>query len=107
MKKVYIIGDSISLHYGEYFAAAGDEFSVYPGIGGVALPSLRLKLFHDALQDLSALKLCESLYDRDFVLKLMEEDQMPITFKKYPRDINYLPTLREKVNAAIAAKICK
>ena len=92
---------------GEYFAAAGDEFSVYPGIGGVALPSLRLKLFHDALQDLSALKLCESLYDRDFVLKLMEEDQMPITFKEYPRDINYLPTLREKVNAAIAAKICK
>ena len=92
---------------GERFTPAGDAFSVYPGIGGVALPSLRLKLFHDALQDLSALKLCESLYGREYVLNLMEEGENPITFKEYPRDINYLPTLREKVNAAIAAKICK
>ena len=90
---------------GERFTPAGDAFSVYPGIGGVALPSLRLKLFHDALQDLAAFKLCESLYGREYVLNLMEEGETPITFKEYPRDINYLPTLREKVNAAIAAKL--
>ncbi len=88
----------------ERFGPSGDAFSVYPGRCGEPLPSMRLKLFHDALQDLSALKLCESLYDREFVLNLME-DEMPITFKKYPRDINYLPGLRDKVNAAIAKKV--
>jgi len=88
----------------ERFGPAGDAFSVYPAISGEALPSMRLKLFHDALQDLAALNLCESLYDREFVLNLME-DEMPITFKKYPRDINYLPGLRDKVNAAIAKKV--
>lgn len=92
---------------GEYFAGSGDPFSVYPGIGGVPLPSLRLKLFHDALQDVAALKLCESLYNKDFVIGLMEEGEEPITFSEYPRDINYLPNLREKVNAAIAAKVGK
>lgn len=90
---------------GERFAPAGDAFSVYPGCGGEALPSMRLKLFHDALQDVRALKLCESLYDKEFVLNLMEEGETPITFSEYPRDITYLPRLREKVNAAIAAKL--
>lgn len=90
---------------GERFSPAGDCFSVYPGVHGEALPSMRLKLFHDALQDLGALKLCESLYDKAFVLHLMEEGEAPITFSAYPRDITYLPALREKVNAAIAAKL--
>lgn len=90
---------------GEYFGPAGDAFSVYPGMDGEALPSLRLKVFHDALQDLRALKLCESLYDKAFVLGLMEEGGAPITFSEYPREIGYLPKLREKVNQAIADKI--
>jgi len=90
---------------GERFSPAGDCFSVYPAEDGTALPSIRLKLFHDALQDLAALKLCEQLYDKAFVLNLMEENIAPITFAEYPRDMTYLPTLREKVNAAIAAKV--
>ena len=90
---------------GECFAPSGDTFSVYPGPRGEALPSLRLKLFHDALQDLAAFKLCESLYSKEFVLNLMEEGEMPITFFDFPRDNVYLVSLREKVNAAIAAKI--
>lgn len=90
---------------GERFSPAGDCFSVYPGENGEALPAMRLKLFHDALQDLRALKLCESLYDKEFVIRLMEEGEEPITFSEYPRDITYLPNLREKVNAAIAAKL--
>jgi len=90
---------------GERFGPAGDAFSVYPGAGGEALPSLRLKLFHDALQDLSALRLCETLYNREFVLNLMEQGHFPITFSEYPRNIRYLPELRERINAAIAAKL--
>ena len=33
----------------------------------------------------------------------MEEGEAPITFSEYPRDITYLPNLREKINAAIKA----
>lgn len=90
---------------GERFAPAGDTFSVYPAADGTALPSIRLKLFHDALQDLAALRLCESLYDKAFVLSLIEEHDTPVTFADYPRDKTYLPRLREKVNAAIRAKL--
>lgn len=95
----YVITD------GEYFSPAGDTFSVYPASNGEALPSMRLKLFHDALQDLAALKLCESLYDRKFVLNLMESNEMPITFSEYPRTTAYIPNLREKINTAIVAKV--
>jgi hypothetical protein len=45
------------------------------------------------------------LYDKAFVLGLMEEGEAPITFSEYPREIGYLPKLREKVNQAIADKI--
>ena len=90
---------------GECFAPSGDTFSVYPGYGGEPLPSIRLKLFHDALQDLAAFKLCERLYGKEFVLNLMEEGEGPITFSQFPRDNGYILSLREKVNAAIAAKV--
>ncbi len=89
---------------GECLAPAGDTFSVYPGMKGMPLASLRLKYFHDALQDLAAFKLCESLYSKEFVLGLIEEE-MPVTFIDYPRDLEYLPNLREKINAAIAKKV--
>ena len=82
-----------------------DTFSVYPASNGEALPSMRLKLFHDALQDLAAFKLCESLYSKEFVLNLMEEEEGPITFSQFPRDNGYILYLREKINTAIAAKI--
>lgn len=88
---------------GDYFGPAGDAFSVYPGPDGVPYPSLRLLVFHDALQDLGALQLCERLYDRDFVLSLLEAEG-EITFSEYPRNLTFLPDLREKINAAIAAK---
>lgn len=88
---------------GEYFAPAGDAFSVYPAADGTAALSLRLVVFYDALQDLRALKLCESLYSREYVMNLLEGDlDYEITFKKYPHDAEYLLNLRAKVNAAIA-----
>jgi len=88
----------------DYFGPAGDAFSVYPGADGLPLASLRLVVFYDALQDLRAFELCEKLYSREFVMSLIEE-RGPITFKNYPKDAAYLLELREKINAAIAAKI--
>lgn len=91
---------------GDYFSPSGDTFSVYPAPDGTAYESLRLAVFHDALQDVRALKLCESLYGREFVLNLIEEDlDCDITFKEYPRSDKYLLRLREKVNMAIKSCI--
>lgn len=90
---------------GDYFAPAGDTFSVYPAPDGTPYASLRLEVFHDGLQDMRALALCESLYGREYTLKLLEQGTDGITFSEYPRDGAFLPAMRERVNAAIAKKV--
>ncbi len=86
---------------GEYFSPAGDAFSVYPAPDGVAYESLRIGVFHDALQDMRALQLCERLCGRDFVLTLIEKNGEALTFKSYPKDSEFILSTREAVNEAI------
>ncbi len=90
---------------GQLFAPAGDPYSVYPAKDGTAYESLRLCIFNEGLQDLRAMKLCESLYDKDFVVNLLEEDIDPITFSEYPNSAEWLLKTREKINLAIKEKI--
>lgn len=86
----------------DYFAPAGDGYSVYPAPNGTAYESLRLAVFHDALQDMRALELCEKLCGRDFVINLIEEScDCEITFSEYPRKEKYILNLRERANNAI------
>lgn len=87
------------------FFPSGDPYSVYPGKGGQPWPSLRQLVFHEALQDLRALKLCESLYGREYTMQLLESGVEPITFESYPKDADYLLNLRRRINAAIQAKV--
>ncbi len=90
----------------DYFAPAGDPFLVYPGDDGIPEESIRIKLMRDAFQDIRALKRCEELYGREYVIKLIDEAlEKPLTFGEYPKEAEYILNLREKVNAAIAAKI--
>ncbi len=89
---------------GDYFVPSGDCFSVYPGDGGEALETLRIKAFLQALCDLRAMRLAESLCGREAVLALMEEGlDYGITFSKYPIESNYPEQLRERINALIEA----
>lgn len=81
--------------------AAGDSFVVYPGADGKPLASLRLKVFYDALQDMRALQLLESLTSRDFALSLIEEDGQ-ITFSQYPHSDDWQLKTRQKINSEIA-----
>lgn len=90
---------------GQLFAPAGDPYSVYPAKDGTAYESLRLCIFNEGLQDLRAMKLCESLYGKDFVMNLLEEDIDPITFSEYPNSAEWLLKTREKINLAIKEKI--
>ncbi len=93
---------------GDYFAPSGDCFLVYPGEDGYPEESIRLKLMRDAFQDIRALKKCEELYGREYVLNLIDEGlDKPLTFLEYPKEAEYILNLREKVNAAISKKSIK
>ncbi len=84
---------------------SGDAFVVYPGKNG-PIESLRLEVFHEALQDLRALKLLEELIGRKETLKLLEENpDNPITFKQYPTESSWLLSKREQINRKIQEHI--
>ena len=83
---------------------AGDPFLVYPGDDGKPWPSIRLEVFWEALCDLRAFKLLESLTDKEYVMGLIEADG-EITFFDYPRNADHILKLRRKVNEEIAKHI--
>lgn len=87
------------------FAPAGDAHIVYPAPNGDPYESIRLNVFHDALQDVRAFKLCEQLYSREFVINIIEAGIDELTIKKYPCDAEYIINLRERINTAIKEKI--
>jgi hypothetical protein len=81
---------------------SGDAFSVYPGQDG-CIESLRLVVFHDALQDHRALKLLESLEGRPAVLARIRgwfgED---FSIARCPLDPELLLRFRASLDQAIA-----
>lgn len=81
---------------------SGDAFSVYPGEDGKPEESLRAVVFAQALQDIRALELLESLTDREHVMQLVEGGlDAPLTFTEYPHQAAYLLELRQRVNEEI------
>lgn len=88
---------------GDGFAPAGDAFQVYPGRGGEPEESIRIMVTAQALYDLRALELLESLTSRQHVLELIDgELSEPVTFSRYPRSAQWLLNLRAHVNREIA-----
>lgn len=78
---------------------------VYPGEEG-PIESIRLKVFQEALQDLRALQLLETLIGREAVMQSLEEGlEEPITFKCYPRDMEWLLSKRQWMNEEIKANM--
>ena len=90
---------------GDNWVPAGDTLSVYPGFRGTALESLRLLVFHDALQDLRAMQLCESLYSKDEVVAEIEKIfGQTLTFYTCARNEETVLEIREKINEMIKNK---
>lgn len=82
---------------------SGDPFVVYPvDEDGNVVVSTRLHVFCEAMQDLRALKLLESLTDRATTAALLEEVS---DFTVYPRNNEWLLTMRQKVNERIKQQI--
>lgn len=83
---------------------SGDAFLVYPGEDGHPVSSIRLEVFHEALQDMRALELLESFIGKDQVMELLEEGLAePLTFDRYPADHGWILARREAVNRKIQA----
>ena len=77
---------------------SGDAFSVYPYQDG-AVPSLRMKVFYEGLQDLRLLRLLEQKIGRDAVIQFIDDTAgMELTFTNYPKTDAFLFTLREKAH---------
>jgi hypothetical protein len=88
-----------------YSFPSGDAFLVYPGDNG-PVDSIRHEVFREALQDLRALQLLESLIGKEETLKILEEDlNNPVTFSEYPRDLTWSLSTREKINQLIKSKL--
>lgn len=84
---------------------SGDAFLVYPGSDGLPKESIRMMVHYEALCDYRALKLLESLTDKEFILHLIEDElSQPLTFTTFPKSDFYLISLRNRVNAEIAKR---
>ncbi|MDP4132547.1 MAG: DUF4091 domain-containing protein, partial [Bacillota bacterium] len=76
---------------------SGDAFTVYPGKNGPYL-SIRALIFYEGLQDISALRLLEKKVGRKKALEIVvDAANMDITFEDYPRNSEFLPSLRDKI----------
>ena len=72
---------------------SGDAFSVYPYENG-ATPSGRMKVFKNAIEDISLLKLLEQKIGKAEVDALIDRVAgMEITFKEYPKEENFFDRL--------------
>lgn len=86
----------------------GDPYVVYPGKDGNALPSLRLEVFREALQDLRALEALtekmqkSSANPREAVVIALGLEEL--RFDKFNADHTYLIRLREKINRMLAGE---
>ncbi len=84
---------------------SGDAFLVYPGVEG-PIESIRMEVFFEALQDLRALQLLESIIGKEKTLELLEEGLThPLTFTEYPDDSEWLLSKREQINRTIAEHV--
>ncbi len=91
---------------GEYFFPAGDGFAVYPAPDGTAYETLHFMHVAQAMQDIRAFELAASLCGKDAVLAAIDEGLSDkLTFSCYPKNANYLLSLREKINGMIAAAL--
>ena len=80
---------------------AGDAYQVYPGEDGQPVETIRLMQVEQAIQDMRAMQLLESLIGREKVIEIIDEGIEPITFDRYPHDEAYVLGLRKRINAAI------
>ncbi|MBR6744953.1 MAG: DUF4091 domain-containing protein [Clostridia bacterium] len=98
--------DVLGCSDGEYFAPAGDAFLVYPGTDDTVWETMRLNAMREAMEDVRALELAESVLGREAAVALAQEGLTePLTFFQYPREGEYLLNLRDRILLAVEEKL--
>ncbi|MBR2353156.1 MAG: DUF4091 domain-containing protein [Clostridia bacterium] len=98
----YDVIDPFLCSDGEIWAPSGDTYLVYPGTDGKPWESLRLNAMREAMDDIRALELCESIHGRAFTERLvLEGTDGSLSFTHFPHDADYLLNLRERLASAI------
>ena len=87
-----------------YNQLAGTSYLVYPDTRVKAIPSLRLKVFYEGLNDYRALQLLESLIGREETLKFIKDTIGEVSYKFCPSG-KQLFQFREKLNKEISKNI--
>ena len=90
---------------GNYFGPSGDMFSVYPGMDGSALESVRINYFREGLEDQRALQFCEKLIGREKTLEALEAITGDIVFHKCVNDSATMLKIRETIDALVAKNL--
>lgn len=91
---------------GDGWVPGGDTYCVYPAPDGNALESLRITVFYDAIQDIRAMKLAESLIGKERVLEAIETAfGGEIAFNRCARSSEQMLAVREAVNELIKKNI--
>ncbi|MFC5649912.1 DUF4091 domain-containing protein [Paenibacillus solisilvae] len=84
---------------------SGDAFLVYPGKEG-PISSIRLAVLREAMQDVRALQLLESLMGKQETLALLEAGMdQPITFRQYEKGSTWILEMRERINRQIKERV--
>ncbi|MBQ9416481.1 MAG: DUF4091 domain-containing protein [Clostridia bacterium] len=86
---------------GSYQVPDGDAFQVYPAPDGTPLESIRLVVFHEGLQDLAALQLCEAGLNHEEVVKELESVTGPVSFSSCPDRGEPILRMRRAINRLI------
>lgn len=79
---------------------AGDPFIVYPGPDSIPWPSLRYKVFAQAMWDYRSMQLLAELQGRQTVLKIIDPDGK-LTFRSFSEDPDHYRQKRELINRQI------
>jgi hypothetical protein len=91
---------------GEYWVPAGDTYSVYPAQDGTAYESTRIIVFHEALQDVRAMKLCESFYGKERVVAEIEAVfGEELKFSRCARSSETMLAIRARIDEMIAEAV--
>jgi len=90
---------------GEDWVESGDAYIVYPGFDGKPMESIRIVSFNEGLQDMRAMKLCESFYGHDAVVEAIEKVCGEVRFDKCLTSSEEMIAVRECINDMIEAKI--
>ena len=80
---------------------SGDPFLVYPGADGKPVGSQRLMLMDEAMSDLCAMHLLESLAGREAVLACLDDGET-LGIDVYPQSSEWILKMRSRINRKIA-----